>query len=99
MYYLFEYRLSEGKSKDTYGPYKCHSKIDPEKPYNKDLVKQLNQIGIVHKYENFEGGWKTLYMKIPHDNVMHGGSFGRIMDLFKKFERDNTIDKLLSGNI
>jgi hypothetical protein len=99
MYYLFEYRLSEGKSKNTYGPYKCLSKVDKYKVCNDDLIDKLITRGIEHKYQHPDAGWKTLYLNMEHQNVIHSGSFNKLCDLIKKYERNASIDSLLSENI
>lgn len=99
MYYLFEFRIGEGKYENTYGPYRCCSKVDSTKVYNEELIKKLVKTGIVAKYQHPYDGWRTFYINSSHKYIYFSTNYDKILDLIKKFERDITIDNLMSENI
>lgn len=100
MYYLFEYRTSEGNNLNTYVPYRCIEELDPNSVYNKGtngkpIIDRLNKAGFVHKYQSNEG-WKTIYLNITHENVIYGIHYKETLELIKEYNRRTNLETLLT---
>ncbi len=94
MYYLFEYIVPPGKN--TYVPNKCLCKVNCDSAEtNNDLITELRVLGISTKYQGED--WKTLWLNIEHENVYSAGNYNKIIDLVKKFSRNEKLESLLDG--